>query len=435
MKRLFTIISMMIIASFAISSIVFAEKRVSTKTLKEDCVKKELLARREAHKEHLALRKLELRVREKERIEAHKERLVLREQELRVREKALKERLASRELELRAREKERKEQHARREQGLNERREFLASNDMMAQSEYKRDISKEFSVSSSPSLSITNDFGNINIIEGADDKIIFKITITGKGKNKDAAKEYAESVNVDFKQNGNSISAKTAFGRIKCNNCGRTVDYEVTVPKRTKQSIENKFGDVNINNASEPVDIKVEFGKIYANILSQADINVKHGGSTINKCEIMTINSGFSQNKFGEVGSMIGSVAHGGIDVGELGSANMKSEFSNINIQRLRNSFNTKTFSHGSLTISKLDYNFSNIAVDAKFSKIRISVDENHNFKATLYSDFGSIDTGKSIFYEKTLEKKGVVVGIIGKIKETSSSIEISSSHGNIELD
>ena len=414
MKRLFTIISVIIIASFAISSIVYAEKRVNVRALDENRKKRELLAREKARKERFASREQEFYARK----EVHKERLARKEQELHAREEA------------------RKEQHVRREQKLNERKELLASNDMMAQSEYKRYIAKEFDVSSSPTLLITNEFGNINIKEGSDDNIFFMITVTGKGKNKDMAKYYAESVKVDFKQSGNNVSAKTVvLGRKDCSNCGRSVDYEVTVPKKIRQTLENKFGDININNASEPVKIKVEFGKLYANVLSEADIKVQHGGSTINKCETMTVSSGFSKNKFGEVGSMSGSVSHGGIDVEELGDANVKAEFSNVNIQRLKNSFNTKTFSHGSLRISKVDYNFSNIKVDANFSKIRVSVNENHNFKATLHCDFGSVNTGKAVFYEKTLEKKDVVVGVVGKSKDPSSTVDISNSHGNISLE
>jgi|GEM_PF-458537 len=435
MKRLFTFFSMMIIAGFAISSIVSAENRVNVKTSDENREKKELIARREAHKEHLALRKLELRVREKASREAQKERLALREQELRVREKAHKERIASRELELRAREKERKEQHAHREQELNEHREFLASNDMMAQSEYKRDISKEFSVSSSPSLSITNEFGKINIVEGAGDKIIFNITITGKGKNKDAAKDYAESVDVKFVHSGSSVNAKTSLGKINCNNCGRSVDYEVTVPKNTKYKLENKFGDVTLNNTTEPAEIKVEFGKLYANELGNADVIIRHGGSTINKCGNLKLNSGFSKHKLGVVGSLSGKFAHGGFDAKEVGSADVNAEFSNVSIERLKKSFVANNISHGSLDIYNVDTDFSDIKVDASFSKVQVDLNSSHNFKATLYTSFGSIRAEKLTFLEKTLDKKDAVVGIVGNVRDPSATVNISTKHGNIVLD
>lgn len=306
--------------------------------------------------------------------------------------------------------------------------------DVQASSEFKRDISKEFSVGSSPTLSISNEFGSINIKEGADDKIVFKITITGKGKDHDAAKKYAESVDIDFKQSGNNISAKTSFGKINCNNCGRNVEYEVTVPRKTKQKLTNKFGDVKLNNAEESLTVNVEFGKLYANNLMDADVNVQHGGTTINKCVNLNLKSAFSKNKFGEIGMLSGSVAHGGIEVDELTRGDVKSEFSNLSVDRLKQSFTTNGVSHGSLKIGKVDEGFSTIKVKASFSKVDVSFAKSNNFKAVLHTSFGNIKTGNLVFYEKTLEKKDVVVGTVGNIKEPSAVVEISNEHGNIVM-
>ena len=307
--------------------------------------------------------------------------------------------------------------------------------DFFASSEFERKISKEYSVGSSPILTISNEFGKINIIEGASDKIIFNITITGKGKNESEAKKYAETVDVKFVHSGNSVNAKTSFGKINCNNCGRTVDYEIAVPKNTKYKLENKFGDVTLNNTTEPAEIKVEFGKLFANELADADVTIQHGGSTINKCENMKLKSGFSKHKFGVIGSISGKVAHGGFDVEEIGRVDVVSEFSNVNIKRLKNSFVSNSISHGSLIIGKIDTDFSNIKIDANFSKVQLSLNNKHNFKAILHTNFGNIKTGDVVFFEKSLDKKDAVVGIAGKVKEPSATVNISNSHGNIVFD
>ena len=307
--------------------------------------------------------------------------------------------------------------------------------DAQASSEFKREVSKEFSVGSSPALSISNEFGEIYIVEGKDDKIVFEITITGKGKDKDAAKKYAESVDIDFKQSGNEISAKTSFGKINCNNnCGRNVEYKVIVPRNTKQKLTNKFGDVKLNNVQEQLVVNVEFGKLYANNLTDADVKIQHGGTTINKCVNLKLKSSFSKNKFGEIGKLSGSVSHGGIEVDELTEGDVKSDFSNLNVGRLKQSFITNSLSHGSLKIGHVYEGFSNIKVEASFSKVDVSFSKSNNFKAVLHTSFGNIRTGDLSFYEKTLEKKDVVVGVVGNIKEPSAVVDISNEHGNIVL-
>jgi len=308
-------------------------------------------------------------------------------------------------------------------------------NEMLASPEFKRDLTREFNVSSMPALTIKNEFGNINIKEGSDDKIIFRITITGKGKNSNLAKEYAQTANVDFIQNGSSITAKTVLKKLDCKNCGRNIDYEVTVPRKIKLTLDNKFGNINLNNMSETVEVQISFGKLYANILSDANIKVQHGGFTINKCENITISSDFSNNKVGEAGSVSGRVSHGGIDFEELGGAELKLGFSNVNIRNLKKSFVANDFSHGSLIINNIDYDFSEIKINANFAKIRVLFNENHSFKAALYCNFGNIRTGKVVFYEKTLDKRDAFVGVAGRTKEPSSIVDISNSHGNINLE
>ena len=308
-------------------------------------------------------------------------------------------------------------------------------NDILASSKYERKLSKEFSVNSSPTLTISNEFGKINIKEGTGDKIIFDVLITGKGKNESEAKQLSDAVNINFTQTGNAVFSKTSLGKINCKDCGRSVDIKITAPKNTKYILQNKFGDITMNNASAPVEIKLEFGKLYAKELVKADIDVKHGGTRINKCENLEISSGFSKNKFGVIGSLSGKVEQGGFDIEEVSSANIESGFSKITIDRLKKSFVAKRIAHGSLKIDKIDNDFTEIKVDASFSKLQLFFSEKNNFKTILSSSFGNINIGKLTFLEKSLDKKDAVIGVIGKVKDPAAKVDISNSHGNISID
>ena len=301
-----------------------------------------------------------------------------------------------------------------------------------ALSEYEIEIKKEYPVSASPSLSISNMFGNIRIIEGANETIVFNINITGKGGNKDEAKKYAESADVNFNQTGNSITAKTIFKEIQCNNCGRNVNYEVTVPKNTKLVFENKYGNITIDNAISSLDVRLEFGKLFANELSEAIFSIQYGGATFNKCKNLNIMSSFSRYEIGIVDVMTGSISYDGFIINELGDAIVKSDFSNMDIGRLRQSFEAEKFSFGSLKIGHVDERFTNIKVDAQFTSVKVGLTEEHNFKTLLYNNVGSIKTGNAVFYEKSMDKKDVVAGIAGSLKEPTATVEISNSYGII---
>lgn len=300
--------------------------------------------------------------------------------------------------------------------------------------EYRRETIRLFPVGLSPELFITNEFGTIRIIEGSDKQISFRIIITGKGKNDKEAKLLAESVDVEFKQTGNRISAKTGFEKIQCNNCGRSVEYEVTVPRGVRMQLTNKFGDIALNNTREPIKVDLQFGKLYANELSDAHINMQHGGGTINKCKHLELNSSFSKYKFGEIGALSAAISYDGFEIEELGRAELKSGFSNMEIKTLNDSFIAPSFSYGNLTIKAVNPDFSRIKVDAGFSKIIVGLTKKHNFNVSLFSQNGSVNTKNISFNEKSSDKQDQVVGIAGSQKNPTATVTISNSYGNIEI-
>jgi hypothetical protein len=149
----------------------------------------------------------------------------------------------------------------------------------------------------------------------------------------------------------------------------------------------------------------------------------------------MQIKSSFSQYQMGEIGIMSGSVSHSGLKIDELGNAELKSEFTNLNIEKLTKSFTAEKISHGSLKINHVNEAFSKIKVDASFSSIKIALNKNHNFKAMIYTEFGNINTGNVIFEGMNLNKKNAVVGTAGKIENPSATVEISNQHGGITFE
>jgi hypothetical protein len=119
------------------------------------------------------------------------------------------------------------------------------------------------------------------------------------------------------------------------------------------------------------------------------------------------------------------------------GDGNLKSEFSDLTIETLKNSLIAKTFSYGGLKIINVADPFSTIDVNAEFSKIQVALIKNHHFKATLYTKFGKIKTGRIVFSEETLIKDEVVIGTVGTgstQKDPPATVNISNSYGNIVL-
>ena len=135
-----------------------------------------------------------------ERAKLQAEREKLRAEQQKEREKLQKEREKLRAEQQREREKQQAALQVERVKLQAEREKLRAEQQrervgrQAALSEFEIEMKREFTVGSSPSLSISNQFGRIRIIEGTDDKIVFKVNITGKGKDASEAKKIAESI-------------------------------------------------------------------------------------------------------------------------------------------------------------------------------------------------------------------------------------------------
>lgn len=298
--------------------------------------------------------------------------------------------------------------------------------------EYRREISKEFSVSSSPNLHIDNKYGNIRVIEGKENKITFKIEIVGKGSSEKLAKEYAEAVSIDFSQNANSVSAETKLASINCNNCGRSIHYTVIVPKSTVMDLDNKYGNIYLEDVITPLQIQLKYGEFQANSLVATNMDVKYGKATITSCSALNLDSKYSVVNLSQVEMLKVDSKYDKFNIGVVSDFDLVTGYTDVKINKLNRRFIANDYKYCKLTIEEIATNFSEIKIDAAYSTLNIGLTKNHNFKAALYSKYGKIKTNDLTIHNVSLEKEGEIVGIAGKNSNPSASVEISTSYGDI---
>ena len=88
----------------------------------------------------------------------------------------------------------------------------LIASDENSLVEFKREVTRTFSTGANTALQIENRFGNIRIVEGADNQITFSIEIIGKGATEARAKEYAETVSIESYED---LQIKSGHSKIK----------------------------------------------------------------------------------------------------------------------------------------------------------------------------------------------------------------------------
>jgi hypothetical protein len=302
--------------------------------------------------------------------------------------------------------------------------------------EFKREITKEFPVGANPDLHISNKYGNIRIIEGTENKILFKIEITGKGKNKELAQKYAESVSIDFSQSGDKVSAETVLPSISCkNNCGRTTHYVVVAPRNVTMALENKYGNIQLDDAVKPLKIDLKYGNMQANALGQATVDIKYGKTAIQSCEKLMLDCKYSEHDFGQIGTLTADSKYDKFRIKSVSDCILETGYTNVKIDKLLKSFVADGFNYCALDISEVAVDFSRVKIDAAYTNVKVALNESHSFKTSLSTKYGAIHAGKLTFNDVSdvsIKKENAIVGRAGNNSNSAASVEISVSYGDI---
>jgi len=302
----------------------------------------------------------------------------------------------------------------------------------------------DITLSGQPGMRIIIDhqFGDINVIKGANTQV----KITGEkrvsARNKDIEEKFLKEMKLRVDERDNSIIITAEYPeqrererrfqkRIK----SFSIMYTIEVPDDIHIEMENSFGDIDLQDLNGEFRIRNGFGKLSAGRL-QGDVNLKNqfgalearditGDTEINNehgsLEIRTVNGQLrASNQFGEI--LVDNVtqdieiegAHGKMTVKRIdGKADLKNTFGAINCSDVK----------GTLEIRNNN---------AKVDVFNVGKD------VTIYNSFGRvkvIETGGNLWIRNN--NSNVMVDDVGGDIEINNSfglVEITKNNGNITV-
>src|SRR6056297_1780314 len=135
-----------------------------------------------------------------------------------------------------------------------------------ATDEFSKDLHKEFNADQNTLLFIENKFGDVNINNWDENKVVIDVTITVDHRNEDKAKELLEYIQVDITQEENTIKAITTIDK------KFSIDYDIKIPKNIHLDLENKYGNVFINEIYGHALVDVKYGNLKINKIIRGKI-------------------------------------------------------------------------------------------------------------------------------------------------------------------
>jgi len=331
-------------------------------------------------------------------------------------------------------------------------------------------IEKIFPITSSTSVEIINKYGKIHILSWEKDSVGINIELTVKSDNLSKLNKIMNNIDFDFTTTDYYIIAETEFGK-KYNSLFENIknlaesliptdnvveiNYTVQVPGSIELKINNKYGDVYIDNHAGNLRLNISNGDLKVNELTgNAVINVENGDGVINSILKGKLDIAYSDFEIKEAGKINLFCRSSRIDIGLIDDLTLNSRrdklfidkmskisgetyFSDVYIYDLSNDLNL-TLKYGSLNMESIREGFSFLNINSNYTDLNLTVDPGCSYLVDINHTNAEFTYPEAlgVFEEKVINEKEREMNTYGKIgeAETSSKVKITAIKGTITI-
>lgn len=320
--------------------------------------------------------------------------------------------------------------------------------------EKKKVLTFSYTLKSSDQITINNQFGDVKFKIWDKDMIRVDVTVIANAPTEERADDFLKTVDIQSNQSGDLVSFKTDINRSKWGNNMNwsnnpdnrnelKVDYMVYVPNNHPLTLRNSFGDVYLPEFQSVVDVKQNYGTLYAD-------HIRNAGSTINvafgKAFIKSMNGGSLKAEYSvllldEADKTKLQNSFGKINAKRLIDVNGIISYSSGIIETIKQNANFKiNFSDG-LKFGTFDDDAKLINIDCNYSTVEIPLPQSVQFDVK--STYGKVNfpddrevrfsTNSETEKNKGYNPTKVYIGNVGE-GETDKKVIIRTQYGNVKI-
>ena len=336
----------------------------------------------------------------------------------------------------------------------------------------RRSETKSFKISDDTELKVVNKYGRIQLIPWTKDSIKFEVSIEVRAKKDDKAQSTIDNIDIDFVSFQSYIESKTSFtgqgsfwggvkdktGNVFSGDSKTQIDYKIYLPTTVHIDIENKYGDIfmedhlgrttislangdlKARSLKGPTSIKLEFA--YANIkeVNNGSISMDHRSELqLEEADELTIESRSSRVTIGTIKKLAITSHRDKYLVKNVSSLTANNNYTYLEIYSLGDYLSADA-RYGSIDIKvlesgvqQLNFNIENTDVDIKKPETRsITVEAIYSESAGLY--FPTELLNKSTTMEDEEKKLVKTIGMVGDSFVSPIKLNITIPTGNLRI-
>lgn len=325
---------------------------------------------------------------------------------------------------------------------------------------------KEFSLTDNSNIYLENRFGQMNIENWDKNSISIIIEIKLDYPEGDKATRLLNSINIEFTQTGNDISAITKIDEDFMKTWGRhfdsdskdfSIDWEVKMPKQSSITLVNKYGDIFVNELTGKCKIELKYGNLKANKiirdnedpLSMLSINygnatidevswykaeIKYAKLNISKAKAIVIVSRYSKISIDQVSSIVSESKYDTYSIGTISNFVGESGYTTYRFDELTKKLDL-TVKYGDVRIDKVPASFESITFNGGYSSINAVIDPSASYNLTGDASYGDIKYSSPNKLNRIEGPTHIEVdGLVGNDSNTKSKVNVTVKYGSAKF-
>ena len=340
-----------------------------------------------------------------------------------------------------------------------------------AQFSETREFEKRFKIQAGTRIEITNKYGYVELNTWAKDSVCIKVVIKVEEKKLDKLEKTLDGIDFDFTNSPHYLIARTLVGETRnqlenelikfketlLQTTGNvTIDYKVWLPDNHELRVENKFGDILMDDYAGVTNINLSNGKLRAKTFkSKLNLDLNFADATLGNVVNGRINCNYSdiyikesgQLRFDSKSSTIEILQTNRIDatsrrdkfrVRLIDQIEADGNFSSFRLGSLAKTAKLRT-SFGEVEIENIDPKYENIYLEARSTNLDLYFDAESKFNFEVTETKSSLDFGRETKILDTVEldpklKKNLHKCSFGEKAIGADKLIINSVAGEIKL-
>lgn len=350
---------------------------------------------------------------------------------------------------------------------------FLVAGVQIALAQYSetREFRRAFKVNPQMKVEIINKYGKIDIKTWAKDSVAVEVSMTVEENRESKIEKSFDNIDFNFSNTPNYLMIETITDKNRSvlgsellnfketllqSSSSIEINYVVWMPSTYNLKVENKFGDISLDDYEGIAEIDLSNGKLKAqNLTKKTTLTLDFAGATINSLPDGIINSNYSDVLIKTSGQLDISTKSSEIEINENNRLTINSRrdkfivrqtenieadasFSDFRISSLTNMASLR-LNYGDLEIEKVEAGFNDLLLTSSSTDININFSPESTFNFELTESKTDVDMEEAFVVTErdeidSSEQTNNIQGHYGDVTDGKEKLQINSTSGSISL-